>query len=143
MDYWMVKLAGSGYRRPFGELRHVCDDTCCRIDHPSWLCTGELSGLPSDSIDNGHPWMHQQYAYKVDREIQFSRINVQHNRTFYCDNHDSSCNKPEKSRAPQIYSGEGGMGKLLRRYRFFERGRVTHDFRGCHMDDEVGSMDHH
>ena len=116
VGYWMVKLAGSGHRRPLGELRHVCDDTCCRIDHPSWLCPGELSGVPSDGIDNGYPWMHQQYAYKMDREIQFSWVNVQHHRALHRDYHDSSCNKSEESRVAQIYSGKGGMGNLLPRH---------------------------
>ena len=87
--------------------------------------------------------MHQQYAYKMDREIQFSWVNVQHHRALHRDYHDSGCNKSEESRVAQIHSGKGGMGNLLPRHRFFERSRAAHDLRGCHMDDEVGSKDYH
>ena len=58
LDNRLVELAGSGHRSSFSGLRHVRDDTRCRLNHTSEIRPSELPGLPAHDPDNAHPRYH-------------------------------------------------------------------------------------
>lgn len=64
---WLVELAGTSDRGTIRGLCHVGHDLSWRLHHPSRLRTRKLAGFSADDTHHAHPWMRQQYAYKMDR----------------------------------------------------------------------------
>lgn len=76
----LVKLAGPSDWCTIGRLRNVSNDTRRSFHHAAGLRSDQLADLPIDDADHAHPWMHQQHAYQVARQLQLGWVNIQYHR---------------------------------------------------------------
>lgn len=136
----MVELACSSHGRSICQLWHGFHDAGRRFDPEPSIRPPELPGLPVDGAHHVDPILHQQHADRVDCQLQFIRIELQHCRLDRCYHHDSGGDNQGRSRPAQIYSLERCLGKFLRRHKFSQWGFIAHVIRRRLLDNEVNPL---
>ena len=133
----LVELAGTSDGRPFGGLRLGRHGPSCGVHQRPELRPSELSSLSPHNSDNAHTRLHQQYAYKMDCELQFRGVHFQHHRSIRHHNPHTSQYQQRKPRITEVYFRQSGVGRFLRWDRLSKRRLSSDDLCGSDMDNEV------